>query len=124
MRTLVKDLKQGKIPLFKLVLKTQITRELSQYNAVNPHVLIARQRVQKGERIAPGTIIEYVLVKGSGLIRERAKIPSDVKEGEYDPSYYLYHQIIPAVSSIFSVLGYKEDEIFSDTTQIGLGKFF
>ena len=123
-RTLVKDLKQGKIPLFKLVLKTQITRELSQYNAVNPHVLIARQRVQKGERIAPGTIIEYVLVKGSGLIRERAKIPSDVKEGEYDPSYYLYHQIIPAVSSIFSVLGYKEDEIFSDTTQIGLGKFF
>ncbi len=123
-RTIVKDLKLGQILLKKLILKTQITRELSDYDAISPHVLIAMQKVQKGERVAPGTVIEYIIVKGSGLVRERAKVPAEVKEGEYDAQYYIYHQLIPAVSSIFTVLGKSEDEIFEDTKQVGLGKFF
>jgi len=123
-REVVDDLKKGKIDLDKLILKTQITRQLSQYSSIGPHVKVARDMEAKGEQITPGTLIRYVIVKGSGLVRERARIPSEVNSGEYDTNYYLKHQLIPAVSSIFLVLGYKEEEIFEESSQSGLGKFF
>ncbi len=79
---------------------------------------------EKGYPIYPGMLIEYVIVKGSGIVRERAKMVEEVKEGEYDAEYYIHHQLIPAVSSIFAVLGYSEENIFSESSQTGLGKFF
>ncbi|MBU0457043.1 MAG: DNA-directed DNA polymerase [Nanoarchaeota archaeon] len=123
-KDVVADLKKGKISLNKLILKTQLTRDLSYYTSIGPHVKVARELVAKGEEVLPGTIIEYVIVKGSGLVRERARIPTDVSEGNYDPEYYINNQLIPAVSSIFAVLGYSEEEIFHKSSQIGLGKFF
>lgn len=123
-KTILKELYNGKIPLNQLIIKTQITRELSQYTSIGPHIQVARKMEEKGEKILPGTLIEYIIVKGSGLIRDRAKLPVEVKEGEYDAEYYINNQLIPAVSSIFAVLGYNEDEIFKLTSQKGLGSFF
>ena len=123
-RQTAKDLLAGKIPLDKLIIKTQITRELSSYSSIGPHVSIAQQLQQRGEKITPGTIVQYILIKGTGLVRDRAKIPSDVKEGEYDAQYYLEHQLLPSVAPLFAVLGYSEDDIFKESSQQGLGKFF
>lgn len=123
-RKIVRDLKEGKIELRKLVLKTQITRDLSRYTSIGPHVKVAKDMVKKGYPVPAGTLVEYVIGEGSGLVRERAKIPSEVSKGGYDAEYYLKHQLIPAVSSIFLVLGYSEEEVFSETSQTGLGKFF
>lgn len=119
----IKELQTGKIPLSKLIIKTQITKELNYYSSIAPHVAIAWQMVKKGERIAPGSIIEYIICKGSGLVRDRAKIPTDVNPGDYDADYYLNNQLLPAVSSIFNVLGYKEEDLVGKG-QTGLGKFF
>jgi len=123
-RKIVDDLKKSKVDLSKLVLKTQITRDLSKYTSIGPHVKVAQDMADKGEQVTAGTLIEYIIVKGSGLVRERAKIPSEVSKGDYDVNYYLKHQLIPAVSSIFAVLGYSEEEIFNESSQTGLGKFF
>ncbi len=123
-RKTAKDLLAGKIPLEKLIIKTQITRDLSSYTSIGPHILIAQQLAAKGEKITPGTLISYILVKGTGLVRDRAKLPSDVKPGEYDADYYLNHQLIPAVAPLFAVLGYSEDDIFHESSQQGLGQFF
>ncbi len=123
-KAIAKKLKEGSIPLKDLIIKTQITRDLASYSSIGPHVHIARSLEMQGERILPGTLVEYIIVKGSGLVRERAKSPSNVKEKEYDASYYLHHQLVPAIDSIFAVLGYKEDELVSDSSQVGLGKFF
>ena len=120
----VKELRSGKIPVEKLIIKTQITKELSEYAAQGPHVAVARRLVQKGEKIVPGMIIEYVIGKGSGLVRERARLVEEVREGEYDAEYYVNNQLIPAVSSIFAVFGYAEDAIFEESSQTGLGKFW
>ncbi|MDP3733824.1 MAG: DNA-directed DNA polymerase [Nanoarchaeota archaeon] len=122
--TVTQNLRSGVIPLEKLIIKTQITRELSSYTALGPHVKVAREMAAKGERIAPGKIISYIIVKGKGLIRDRAKIPEDVTDKEYDADYYLHHQLIPAVSSIFAVLGYPEDSLFQESSQTGLNTFF
>jgi DNA polymerase elongation subunit (family B) len=122
-KDVIKELQAGKFPLDKLIIKTQITKELNHYSSIAPHVAIAWQMVKKGERIAPGSIIEYIICKGTGLVRDRAKIPTDVAPGDYDADYYLNNQLIPAVSSIFNVLGYKEEEL-TGKGQTGLGKFF
>jgi DNA polymerase, archaea type len=123
-RDIAKKLKQGKIPLEKVIIKTQITKELSRYSSIGPHVAVAQKMVENGFPVEPGMVVEYVIAKGSGLVRDRAKLAEEVNEGDYDANYYLNHQIIPVLSSIFQVLGYSEDEIFSESSQKGLGAFF
>ncbi len=123
-RSIVKDLKAGNIPLEKLVLKTQLTRDITKYTSIGPHVIVAQKMKAKGEPVQPGMLIHYIIGKGSGLVRDRAKIPEEVKKGDYDVDYYLKHQLIPAVNSIFAVLGYSEEEMFNESAQKGLGKFF
>lgn len=120
----IKELRSGKVTMKKLILKTQITRELSSYSSFAPHVKVAQEMKERGENIEAGTIVSFVIVKGKGLIRDRAKIPSEVTAGEYDAEYYVDHQLIPAVSSIFAVLGYNEETVFKESSQMGLGKFF
>ncbi len=122
-RTVVQELKKGLVPLPQLVIRMQITRDLKKYSTYGPHVSIARKLQARGEDISPGTVVEYIIAKGTGLVRDRAKLPMEVKEGEYDAVYYINHQLIPAVSSIFAALGYKEDEIFRESSQAGLGGF-
>ena len=120
----IKELRGGKVGLDRLILKTQITRDLSSYSSFSPHVKVAQEMQAKGESIEAGTIISFVVVKGKGSIGEKAKIPTEVKDGEYDAEYYVDHQLIPAVASIFAVLGYNEETVFKESSQTGLGKFF
>lgn len=122
-KSMVKELKSGMMAMKKLVIKTQVTRELQDYSAEGPHIAVARRMMQQGEKILPGMVIEYVIVKGTGLVRDRAKIPSEVKEREYDAEYYINNQLIPAVSSIFAVFGFTDEQIFEESSQTGLGKF-
>ena len=120
----IKELRGGKVSFDRLVLKTQITRELSSYSSYAPHVKVAQEMKERGEVVEAGTIIPFIIVKGKGLVRDRAKIPADAVAGEYDAEYYVDHQLIPAVASIFAALGYKEEEVFKESSQTGLGKFF
>ena len=122
-KKILEKLKSGTFPIEKLIIKTQITREISQYSSQGPHVHVAKQLIDKGEKVPPGTIISYVVAKGEGLVRERAKIPTDVQQGEYDIEYYITHQLIPAVSSIFSVIDVSADELLGKGKQTGLGGF-
>jgi DNA polymerase I len=122
-KSVVKKLKQGEIPVADLIIKTQITRDVGSYTSLGPHVAVAKKLQDKGEHVTPGTIVEYVIAKGNGLVRERAQSPGDVAEGNYDPEYYIHHQLLPAVSSIFAVLGIKEDDLFKESSQVGLGQF-
>ena len=121
-RQIITELKEGKIDLSKLVIRTQITRELDQYTSLGPHVLVAKRMEEKGERVFPGRVIEYVIGAGSGLVRDRAQLREDVKS--YDAEYYIGHQVIPAVIGIFNVFGYTEDELLRKGKQMGLGNFF
>jgi DNA polymerase elongation subunit (family B) len=115
-------LKSGKMPLNKLIIKTQITKELNEYSSIAPHVAVGWKLVEKGERVGPGSVVEYIICRGSGLVRDRAKIPVDARD--YDADYYLNNQLLPAVVSIFAVLGYNENDLTGAAAQTGLGKFF
>jgi DNA polymerase, archaea type len=121
-RETIKELNSGKVELDKLIIKTQITKELSAYSSIGPHVAVALKMEDKGIKIVPGMVVQYIITKGTGLIREKAKLPEEVKE--YDANYYLNNQLLPSVSSIFLVLGYKEEDLLNEGKQEGLSKFF
>jgi len=123
-RKVVDKLRKGEVGLDKLVIKTQLTKPIEAYESIGPHVAVAKRMLEKGYEVVPGMIVQFVVGKGKGLVRERAKMVEEIEEGDYDVSYYVKNQLIPAVNSIFSVLGYEEEDIFKEKEQKGLGEFF
>jgi DNA polymerase, archaea type len=120
----IKKLREHKIPLDKMIIHTQITKEISSYENRSPHVAAAEMMKKKEQDVFPGMIIKYIVTKGKGLIRDKVKLPEEITEKDYDPEYYIKHQIIPGVDRIFAVLGINITEILSkEGEQITLMKF-
>ena len=94
------------------IIKTQLTKDIGSYTTIGPHVVVAKKMHDLGLPINVGSLIHYIIAKGKGkLIRERAKIPEEVKEGEYDSNYYMDNQIIPPIEGIFGVFGITPDQL-------------
>ncbi len=107
----VKDLKEGNVKLEDLAILEQITRPLSKYEQIGPHVKAAMKAQKRGRQIVEGTLMSFVITKGSGSISDRAEPFEDVKQKDYDPKYYIEHQIVPAAFRVMDALGYKEDDL-------------
>lgn len=123
-RSVVSDIKEHRVPVESLVIITQLQKEISDYDSVGPHVAVARIMQGKGIPVGPGSIIKYVVTQGGSVIRDRAKMPEDVAQTEYDSAYYIDHQIIPAVDRLFEVLGYSKEELMGKKKQSKLDAFF
>ncbi|MEM5843637.1 MAG: DNA-directed DNA polymerase [Candidatus Aenigmatarchaeota archaeon] len=122
-RETIKRIREGKVSIEDLVIYEQITRPLSQYEQIGPHVRAAQKAKLRGRVIGEGMVIGFVIVKGKGSIAERAEPVEDVRPNEYDPEYYIHHQILPASMRVFKALGYTEKEILSGKEQKGLERF-
>ncbi|MBU0628129.1 MAG: DNA-directed DNA polymerase [Nanoarchaeota archaeon] len=120
----IDELRNNKIPLKDVIIYTQLQKEIDDYDAIGPHVAIAERMRQKGMPVGPGSRIEYVITKHGTKIRDKAKLPSEVSQDDYDPDYYINNQVIPAVEKIFEVLGYKKEDISEHKDQDKLSKFF
>jgi len=107
----LKQVKSGKIEMKDLIIHTQITKKLSDYKQIGPHVVAAQKLEKKGLKIDKGTIIQYVVVKGKGAISQRAVPFEDSMNYTYDAEYYINHQILPAVSRIMKSLGYSKEQL-------------
>jgi DNA polymerase I len=119
-----KDVFEKRVGLDDLVIYTQLTMPLEQYRAVGPHVAAARKLQAKGREIEPGMIVSYIIAKGSGSISERAIPIEDFKDMDYDPDYYVEHQVLPAVMRIMEVLGYREEDLrYERAKQVRLAEF-
>ncbi|WP_456421971.1 DNA polymerase [Thermococcus sp.] len=123
-KEVTEKLSKYEVPPEKLVIHEQITRELKDYKAMGPHVAIAKRLAKRGIKIRPGTVISYIVLKGSGRIGDRA-IPFDEfnpAKHKYDAEYYIENQVLPAVERILRAFGYrKEDLRYQKTRQVGLG---
>jgi DNA polymerase I/DNA polymerase-2 len=116
-RDTVKKLKEGKVPLDDLFILEQITRPLSQYEQMGPHVKAAMKAVQRGRPVGEGTVIAFIITKGKGSISDRAEPAEDVKPNQYDPDYYINNQILPASMRVLKALGYSDDEVLEGKIQ-------
>lgn len=122
-RKVVDDLKNAQIPVEKVTIHTQLSKDIDDYDNIGPHVAAAQRMKSKGLAVGPGSLIEFVVTKGAGRIRDKVKLVDEVKPEDYDADYYIDHQIIPGVERIFSVLGIKKEEILSIGSQSKLGSF-
>ncbi|PKL68821.1 MAG: hypothetical protein CVV28_01530 [Methanobacteriales archaeon HGW-Methanobacteriales-1] len=110
-KNVIMDIKSGEVAMNDMVIHTQITKKLSDYKQIGPHVVAAQRSIAKGRKIERGSIIRYVIVKGKSPISKRAFPIEDTEKMEYDPEYYLKNQVLPAVSRIMDSLGYSSEEL-------------
>ena len=123
-KQVVSDLKNKKIPLNGVIMHTQLQKEILDYANKGPHVAAAQRLINRGRHISPGTMIKYVVTQGNDIIRNRVKLPDEVKDIDYDATYYIDNQVIPAVERIFNVLGYTKDDLLETKEQTKLEGFF
>ncbi|NOQ38668.1 hypothetical protein GQ472_07340 [archaeon] len=120
-KKVIDNLKSGKQDLKSLVIYSQITMPLSKYVLVGPHVAAAKKAGERGIKIEPGTVVQYIITKGSGSISDRAEMSQFAKD--YDPDYYINNQVLPAALRILSAVGVTEDQLLNKGTQKGLFSF-
>jgi len=123
-KTVIQRLIDGKVSKDKIVMHTQLTKDISEYTSIGPHVAVAKKMHDSGFDVSPGTIITYIVCKGKGIIRDRVKMPEECGEGEYDSEYYINNQVIPSINKIFEVLGYDKKDLYVEGDQKDLKSFF
>jgi len=119
----ISEMREHKVTVDKMIIQTQLTKEIDEYTAVGPHVAAAQIMKNKGIDVGPGAIIKYVVGQGKGRIRDKVKLPEDIKQEDYDPEYYINNQILPSVEKIFEALGINPDELTEQGGQSKLGSF-
>jgi DNA polymerase Pol2 len=110
-KSVIENLKDGKIPLKNLVIVEQLSKPLSEYKVNAPHVNAARKILDRGRPLSEDMPILFVITKGKGSISERAEPLEDAKINDIDIDYYVSHQIVPAVLRVLTVLDVKEEDI-------------
>lgn len=121
-KKVLEDLKNHTLPVEDMVISTQLTKEIEDYDNIGPHVAAARRMRDQGIEVGPGMIVRFIIVKGKGRIRDKVKLPGEVSKEDYDADYYINNQVIPAVEKIMDVLGVSKNEL-QDSEQSTLGAF-
>jgi len=115
---LIKAVKERKIALEEFVIEERLTKDLEKYVSRGPHVAAAELAKQKGQIVRKGFTVNYVVGKGTGKISDRVILAEDAKLEDYDPDYYIDHQIIRAVYKIFEIFGYAEEKLKGGQTTL------
>jgi DNA polymerase elongation subunit (family B) len=123
-RNVIRRIRAGKATKEELTIYTQLVMPLAQYRAIGPHVRAAQKMRERGRPVGEGMIIEYIITQGKGKISDRAEPVEDVAEGQYDPDYYVGHQVLPAAMRVLQALGLTEEDVLSGKIQTKLKKWF
>lgn len=121
-KDVVEKLKAGKVDIKELVMNTQLRKGIGSYDVKSPELSAARKAVEKGIRKKEdmiGASIGYVITRHGSSISEKAEVLELAQD--YDPDYYIDHQIIPATLKILKELGYNADELKMKGSQKKLG---
>lgn len=112
---IIQELRERKVLLRDLIIYEQLTKSLSEYKAIGPHVAVARKIKERGEEIGEGMIVMFVITKGKGSISERAEPVENVEIKDIDINYYVSNQIVPAALRILTVLGVDEKQLLGQS---------
>jgi len=106
---LVEKIRKKEIPMERMIIRTQLTKEIEEYEQIGPHVKVAMDLRREGKPVFPGMIIEYVVTPGTGSISERSVWAEYARD--YDAEYYIENQLLPAVMRILEAVGSTEEEL-------------
>lgn len=116
-KDVVRRLNDGEVDKKDLVIYTQLRK--SEYSIVSPELSAVEKAKRRGMNIGTGAIIGYVITRNGKSVSEKAELEEFAND--YDPGYYVDHQVLPAVMRIIGELGYTEDDIKFEGRQSSLG---
>lgn len=117
-------IRKKKTPNEEMVIYTRLQKTIKEYESIGPHVAVAKRLQQEGYEVGPGTMIRYIVSSDGEKIRDKARLPEELEQGDYDAEYYINNQVIPVVEKIFEVLGYSKEDLMASLDQKKLDKFF
>ncbi|NQV09477.1 hypothetical protein HQ529_06525 [Candidatus Woesearchaeota archaeon] len=123
LKDILNKLRDKKIPVEKTLILTQLQKKIDDYDHISPHVAVAKRMKGYGIDVKPGLMVKYLIVKGDGKIRDKARLLQEVKGNEYDADYYINNQVVPAVDKIFKVFEINVGELVEKKDQSKLKKF-
>ncbi|MEM5820752.1 MAG: DNA-directed DNA polymerase [Candidatus Aenigmatarchaeota archaeon] len=123
-RNVIQKLRNYEFKLEDVTIYEQLTKNISEYKQISPHVIAAKKAIQRGIKISEGSIIPFVITKFGSSISEKAEYALFVKKEDVDVEYYISNQILPAALRVLSVLNVSESDILRGTKQTSLAKFF
>ena len=123
-RKTVEDIRARNVSMEDVTIYTQLTKRISAYKNIEPHVIAAQKLVKSGREVAPGMIIGYIITKGTKMISQRAEPAESVSLQDYDPEYYIENQVMPAVLRIVEAIGYSKDYLKEGMKQESIRKWF
>ncbi len=115
-RETIQRIRDLRVSLRDLVVYEQLSKPIEQYKQTSPHVEAAKKLRDQGITLNPGSVIGYVITKGTGSLSKRA-VPVEFADlRDVDTDYYIQNQILPATLRILKVLGVKDEEFTAQTS--------
>lgn len=118
-REKIKELVSGKLPLSEVSILAQLRKKAEKYDIISPEVSAFNRAKEAGLDYSEKTVFAYVITRNGKTISEKASVLELAKD--YDPDYYLNHQLLPAVMKILGELGIQEEDLITNSKQKGLG---
>jgi len=108
----IKALQENNYELRELVVYEQLSKPISEYKLISPHVMAAKRLFEKGIPVGEGSVIGYVIQKGSGSISERAFPVELADSSKLDINYYIENQVIPVAMRILKAFN-QQNHLFN-----------
>lgn len=115
LQRIIQDLKANKIEIKDLVIYTRLRKDLQNYDVTSPELAAAVKAVRSGKKTQKeieGSVIGYVITRQGSTISEKATLEEFAKD--YDPEYYIEHQVLPAALKILAELGVTKEDILGE----------
>ena len=111
-RGVVDDLRNGRVPLEKLIIWKTLSKSISDYEVRAAHVAAARKLIEAGYKVSKGEKIGFVICKGAGRLADKAVPYILVKSpSELDYDYYVRKQVLPVALRILEYFGIREQQL-------------
>jgi DNA polymerase elongation subunit (family B) len=107
----IKRLGNLEVELKDLLVYEQLTKPIGQYQLILPHTSAAKKLVAKGIPVNAGSVVEFVIEKGSGSMSEKAQPVEFAGLKRIDTDYTILHQGLPASLRILKVLGVEKERL-------------
>ncbi len=122
-KKIIDNLNKNIVPKEKLVIQTHLQKPLQNYEHITPYVSAAKLMKAKDYEIKQGSVVKYIIIKGSNNISKRVKLPEETSQKEYDAEYYINKQLVPALEPIFKVTNINIETILEKKDQSKLDSF-
>jgi DNA polymerase I len=120
-REKIEALRSGNVPLEELAIYTRLRKSAAKYDIISPEVSAVRKAQKAGKKVEEFGLIAYVITKAGKTVSEKAQLLELAKD--YDPNYYIDHQILPPVLKVLGELGYDEADLKMMGKQSKLGSW-